>query len=187
MKQLSMYETTYESLYERNHLDTLDYFAEPKQSQPCNQRPALVELKTKAALMAEESFKTEQNFESDAEVHEANVTEIILTRDKADCIQLLLPMLTHLNQDHRWLAWVDPPIQLLKQWGQEHDTSATEDIMILRSNDNYSAFELTEKALNAGTCHAVIVWTDKLSNEEFSKLESASSKGDSHGIILRYR
>ena len=116
-----------------------------------------------------------------------DVTEIILTKEKADCIQLLLPMLTHLNQDQRWLAWVDPPIQLLKQWGQEHDTSATEDIMILRSNDNHSAFELTEKALKAGTCHAVIVWTDKLSNEEFYKLESASSQGDSHGIILRYR
>jgi len=187
MKQLSMYETTYESFYESNHLDTLDHFTEPKQPAARNQKPALVELKTKVALKAENSFKAEQKSEPKIEVHEANVTEIILTRDKADCIQLLLPMLTHLNQDHRWLAWVDPPIQLLKQWGQEHDTSATEDIMILRSNDNHSAFELTEKALNAGTCHAVIVWTDKLSNEEFYKLESASSKGDSHGIILRYR
>jgi len=187
MKQLSMYETTYESLYENNHLHTLDNFTEPKIAEPNNQKPALIELKTKANLKTGESLKVEHKSEPETETHEANVTEIILTRDKADCIQLLLPMLTHLNQDHRWLAWVDPPIQLLKQWGQEHDTSATEDIMILRSNDNYSAFELTEKALNAGTCHAVIVWTDKLSNEEFYKLESASSKGDSHGIILRYR
>jgi len=171
MKQLSMYETTYESIYESNHLDTLDYFAETKQAELINAQQTLLKLKPEPKI----------------ETPKANVTEIILTRDKADCIQLLLPMLTHLNQDHRWLAWIDPPIQLLKQWGQEHDTSATEDIMILRSNDNYSAFELTEKALNAGTCHAVIVWTDKLSNEEFYKLESASSKGDSHGIILRYR
>ena len=171
MKQLSMYETTYEPLYESNHLDTFNHFVETKQSEPSNAQQTRLKL------------KAEQKVESP----KANVTEIILTRDKADCIQLLLPMLTHLNQDHRWLAWIDPPIQLLKQWGQEHDTSATEDIMILRSNSNHSAFELTEKALNAGTCHAVIVWTDKLSNEEFSKLESASSKGDSHGIILRYR
>jgi cell division inhibitor SulA len=179
MKQLSMYEETYESLYENNHLDSYDTSAETKKNEQSLQKPALIALNTN------EPFKTEQKPKTD--VHEANVTEIILTKDKADCIQLLLPMLTHLNQDQRWLAWVDPPIQLLKQWGQEHDTSATQDIMILRSNDNYSAFELTEKALNAGTCHAVIVWTDKLSNEEFYKLESASSKGDSHGIILRYR
>jgi len=171
MKQLSMYETTYESIYENNHLETLDYLSESTQLKASNSQKTLLKLKP----------------EPKVQTPEANVTEIILTRDKADCIQLLLPMLTHLNQDHRWLAWIDPPIQLLKQWGQEHDTSATEDIMILRSNNNHSAFELTEKALNAGTCHAVIVWTDKLSNEEFSKLESASSKGDSHGIILRYR
>lgn len=171
MKQLSMYETAYESIYAHNHLDTLNHFAETKQSEFSHTQQTRLKLKP----------------EPKVDTPKANVTEIILTREKADCIQLLLPMLTHLNQDHRWLAWIDPPIQLLKQWGQEHDTSATEDIMILRSNNNHSAFELTEKALNAGTCHAVIAWTDKLSNEEFSKLESASSQGDSHGIILRYR
>lgn len=183
MKQLSMYETAYESAYADVHFNHFDPVAEPKQLESDDQKPAFVKLKTK--LSTPELLKVEP--EQAIDVHEANVTEIILTKEKADCIQLLLPMLTHLNQDQRWLAWVDPPIQLLKQWGQEHDTSATEDIMILRSNDNHSAFELTEKALKAGTCHAVIVWTDKLSNEEFYKLESASSQGDSHGIILRYR
>lgn len=173
MKQLSMYDTAYEPSYNENLFNTHATSATLKQADKLKQTSALVELSP---------AKTPKT-----ETHEANVTEIILTKDKADCIQLLLPMLTHLNQDKRWLAWVDPPIQLLKQWGQEHDTSATQDIMILRSNDNHSAFELTEKALNAGTCHAVIVWTDKLSNDEFYQLESASSKGDSHGIILRYR
>ena len=163
MKQLSIYETDY--------LDSLHHLTEASSSAPVICKP---------------DFQ-EPTIQPETKKHEANVTEIILTKDKADCIQLLLPMLTHLNQDQRWLAWVDPPIQLLKQWGQENNTTATEDIMILRSNNTHSAFELTEKAMNAGTCHAVIVWTDKLNNEEFSKLEEASSKGNSHGIILRYR
>ena len=132
MKQLSMYEETYESLYENSHLDSLEQPQAPQKNEFSSQKTALVTLNTN------ESFKVEQKPKVD--VQEANVTEIILTKDKADCIQLLLPMLTHLNQDQRWLAWVDPPIQLLKQWGQEHDTSATEDIMILRSIDTYSAF-----------------------------------------------
>ena len=50
---------------------------------------------------------------------EANVTEIIIAKDKADNVQMLLPMLTHLNQDKRWLAWIDPPMQLLKQWREK--------------------------------------------------------------------
>ena len=118
---------------------------------------------------------------------EANVTEIIIAKDKADNVQMLLPMLTHLNQDNRWLAWIDPPMQLLKQWREKTNGLMNDDIMVVRSDSKTPALALTEKALKAGTCHAVIVWTEKLSNEQFEALESASAKGDSHGIVLRYR
>jgi len=126
------------------------------------------------------------------EITKANVTEIILTREKADCMQSLLPMLTHLNKESRWLAWIDPPMQLLKQWQQQYQAKTNQaqtscDIMVLRSSPSVSAFALTEKALRAGTCHAVIAWTNPLNQEEFSKLEDASSAGNSHGIVLRYR
>tara|TARA_R110002072_G_scaffold301462_2_gene481246 strand:+ start:6066 stop:6617 length:552 start_codon:yes stop_codon:yes gene_type:complete len=117
----------------------------------------------------------------------ANVTEIVLTKDKMDSIQLILPMLINLHQKERWLAWIDPPIQLLKEWQKTHNDSALNDIMILRSNDNLSVFELSKRALTAGTCHAVIAWTNNLNQDEFSKLEAASSKGNSHGIILKSR
>ena len=49
----------------------------------------------------------------------ANVTEIVLTKDKMDSIQLILPMLINLHQKERWLAWIDPPIQLLKEWQKQ--------------------------------------------------------------------
>lgn len=120
-------------------------------------------------------------------VTKANVTEIIIAKDKADSVQLILPMLTHLNQEKRWLAWIDPPIQLLKQWKSMPQNLNTNDIMVIRSTDRKSALDLTEQALEAGTCHAVIVWTKQLSQEAFMKLEHASAKGNSHGIALRYR
>lgn len=117
----------------------------------------------------------------------ANVTEIIIAKNKADSIQMLLPMLNNLSQEKRWLAWIDPPIQLLKQWQETYSTLAMEEIMILRSSDTNSAFELSKKALEAGTCHAVIAWTNLLSNNEFEQLEEASAQGNSHGIFLRSR
>lgn len=117
----------------------------------------------------------------------ANVTEIVLTKDKIDSIQLILPMLINLHQEQRWLAWIDPPIQLLKEWQKGHNEKALNDIMILRSNESFSVFELSKRALEAGTCHAVIAWTNSLNQDEFSKLETASSVGNSHGIILRSR
>ena len=125
--------------------------------------------------------------EEKAEPVQANVTEIIITKDQADKFQMLLPMLTQLNQEERWLAWVDPPIQLLKQWRSKTDHSLSDDIMIIRSDEKSPALELTKKALRAGTCHAVIVWTEHLSQDQFNALEEASAEGNSHGIVLRYR
>lgn len=116
-----------------------------------------------------------------------NVTEIVLTRDKVESIPLILPMLINLHQEERWLAWIDPPIQVLKEWQRAHNEKALNQIMILRSNESFSVFELSKRALEAGTCHAVIAWTNSLNQEEFSRLEQASSNGNSHGIILRLR
>ncbi len=117
----------------------------------------------------------------------ANVTEIILAKGKAENIQILLPMLTHFNQEQRWLAWIDPPMELLQQWRTTVAGKHAEDLMILRSSPSTSAAELSRRALAAGTCHAVITWTEQLSAEEFEELEQASAMGNSHGIILRYR
>ncbi len=115
-----------------------------------------------------------------------NVTEIILSPEQAENMQMLLPMMTQLNQDNRWLAWIDPPQSLLTRWQQQNGIIASQ-IMILRSTETKSALELTKQALSAGTCHAVIAWTNKLNREDFSQLETASAKGTSHGVIMRYR
>lgn len=117
---------------------------------------------------------------------EANVTEIIIAKAKSDSVQMLLPMLTRLNQEQRWLALIDPPTELLQRWKDEHQAGIDE-IMVLRSNEHSSATELCEKALSTGTCHAAILWSQGISNETFERLERASIKGDSHGIVLRSR
>lgn len=115
-----------------------------------------------------------------------NVTEIILPPGQVENFQLLLPMLTQLNQERRWLAWIDPPQALVNKWQKLHGIVAGE-ILVLRSSPDYSAFELAEKALGAGTCHAVVMWTSRLSTRAFDALHKASARGNSHGVILRQR
>ncbi|KZZ14517.1 hypothetical protein A3750_01935 [Oleiphilus sp. HI0079] len=117
---------------------------------------------------------------------EANVTEIIIAKAKSDSVQMLLPMLTRLNQEQRWLALIDPPTELLQRWKDERQAGLDE-IMILRSTDHSAAADLCEKALAMGTCHAAILWSQGISNEAFERLEKASMQGDSHGIVLRSR
>jgi cell division inhibitor SulA len=164
MKQLSIYEADY-----LNDLETLNQFDQKA-------------IQLSAPQQDETEVKEGKNVG-----FAANVTEIIIAKEKADSIQMVLPMLSQLNQEQRWLAWIDPPIQLLKKWQEEHKSLAMEEIMILRSSDSISAIELSKRALEAGTCHAVIAWTNSLSNEEFASLEQASSRGNSHGIVLRSR
>ncbi len=178
MKQLSIYDNEY--------LDTFDTANQPRtmnwSNAACHHLPV-----ASAQNQTKTSYSVPATKRDELHTFPANVTEIVLTKDKIDSIQLILPMLINLHQEQRWLAWIDPPIQLLKEWQKTHQDSALNDIMILRSNDNLSVFELSKRALEAGTCHAVIAWTNTLNQDEFSKLESASSKGNSHGIILKSR
>lgn len=123
---------------------------------------------------------------AEARVPKANVTEVILPPGQVENFQLLLPMLTQLNQERRWLAWIDPPQELVSKWQTMHGIVASE-LLVLRSTRDYSAFELAERALEAGTCHAVVMWTSRLSSRDFGALEQASARGQSHGVILRTR
>ncbi|WP_427901650.1 cell division inhibitor SulA [Marinobacter caseinilyticus] len=116
----------------------------------------------------------------------SNVTEIILPPGQVENFQLLLPMLTQLNQERRWLAWIDPPQALVSKWQTMHGIIAGE-ILVLRSSTEYSAQELAERALSAGTCHAVVLWTNKLGRGSLESLQRASAQGRSHGVVLRQR
>lgn len=115
-----------------------------------------------------------------------NVTEIILPQSQVENFQLLLPMLTQLNQEERWLAWVDPPAALVQKWQQHHGIVPGQ-LLVLRSSEQHDALDMAERALAAGTCHAVVLWSGKLGNTEHRRLEKASTKGNSHGVVLRTR
>jgi cell division inhibitor SulA len=117
---------------------------------------------------------------------EGNVTEIILPQGQVENFQLLLPMLTQLNREKRWLAWIDPPQALVAKWQKQNGIVAGE-ILVLRSSAEHPATELAEKALGAGTCHAVVMWTSRLPKAVFRKLQVASAHGNSHGVVLRQR
>lgn len=188
MKQLSIYDfellEVFNTCDKKETLNTIN-----TSSHSCEKN---IGLNSQSVKPASPRFNTNNettqtiNAEIDKQ-YPANVTEIVLANDKVDSIQLILPMLINLHQESRWLAWIDPPIQLLKAWQKKHNEKALNDVMILRSNENLSVFELSHRALSAGTCHAVIAWTNNLSTTEFTKLEAASSAGNSHGIILKSR
>ena len=116
-----------------------------------------------------------------------NVTEIIMAAGQVENFQLLLPMLTQLNQEKRWLAWIDPPQSLVSKWQKMRGIVAGE-LLVLRSTPEHPVGDLAERALRAGTCHAVVMWTGgRLGRQSMAALEKASASGNSHGVVLRQR
>lgn len=190
MKQLSMYDQEFSLAHQGSSFqDSPSEQRNSKSKEAKDVQPAVSckYLKIHPDHASNKDATLNNDRDKAAQAFTPNVTEIVLTRDKVDSIQLILPMLINLHQEKRWLAWIDPPIQLLKEWQKAHNEKALNQIMILRSSDSFSVFELSKRALEAGTCHAVIAWTNNLNQEEFSRLEEASSYGNSHGIILRSR
>lgn len=131
-------------------------------------------------------YDRSSRYEGDGKPSVGNVTEIIMPAGQVENFQLLLPMLTQLNRERRWLAWIDPPSDLVSKWQNLHGIVAGE-ILVLRSTADHPARVLAERALGAGTCHAVVMWTEKLSRKAFETLQDASAKGNSHGVVLRQR
>lgn len=131
-------------------------------------------------------IRTRRNSEPRPAEVTGNVTEIILPQGQVENFQLLLPMLTQLNQEKRWLAWIDPPQELVSKWQKMHGI-VTGELLVLRSTPELPAQQLAERALRAGTCHAVVMWTRKLGRSALESLQQASAEGDSHGVVLRQR
>lgn len=159
----------------------------PYQTRPSwtAERPHLTEAK-RYGTTGKANLAPVPGFEEEAEANLGNVTEIILPQSQVENFQLLLPMLTQLNQEERWLAWIDPPAALVQKWQQHHGIVVGQ-LLVLRSSEQHDALEMAERALSAGTCHAVVLWSGKLSKQAHGRLEKASAKGNSHGVVLRKR
>lgn len=135
-------------------------------------RRAVIRTRRREHPMAEES---------------GNVTEIILPRGQVENFQLLLPMLTQLNQEKRWLAWIDPPQALVSKWQKMHGIVASE-LLVLRSTAELPAQQLAERALRAG--HPATRWSCGRKSwpvPALASLQKASAEGNSHGVVLRQR
>jgi len=124
--------------------------------------------------------------EPPADTATGNVTEIFLGNGFSDNIQLLLPMLTQLVKEERWLACIDPPHHLLAKRLHQEGVRA-DHILILRSNTKASSIDLAERAMMAGTCHAAVIWQPELSRHDYERLNQASAAGRCHGVVVRGR
>ncbi|OMH38723.1 cell division inhibitor SulA [Motiliproteus sp. MSK22-1] len=114
------------------------------------------------------------------------ITEIILQDEDEYNFQLLMPLLAQLSKDDRWFAWIAPPKKMPRAWLLEAGIDINK-IMVLQPDQEHNELELATKALQTGTCHAVISWPGQLDETDFEQLQFAAKRGQSHAILIRPR
>lgn len=115
------------------------------------------------------------------------VTELVLTSDGPEQLNLLLPMIAHLSKScsDRWITWVAPhniTRQLLESFGVD-----TRVIRVIHSKECQNALWITWQALAEGNSHIVIASPGKLADKDLKQLEVAAMRGACQGLLLRVR
>ncbi len=125
-------------------------------------------------------------FQSAPAVSTSGVTELVLTSNSPEQLQLLLPMLAFLSNQHenRWITWIAPEYlnrQVLEAYGVN-----TQCIRLIHCAPE-NLLWVTWEALASGTSNTVIASPGKLSEKELHHLEAAAHKGQCQGLLLRAR
>ncbi|MEH6448004.1 MAG: SulA-like leucine-rich domain-containing protein [Oleispira sp.] len=115
----------------------------------------------------------------------AGISEIILATDSALQPIYLLPLLSQMSLDKRWLMWLAEEPSINRQWASALGIDAS---LVLHINAEQECFHrVCCKALAAGTGHLIIEWPGQISSEQLKELEDAAIIGSSHALLIRRR
>ena len=122
---------------------------------------------------------------NEADLGQAGISEIILAADSALQPIYLLPILSQMSIDKRWLMWIADEPSINRHWAAALGIDASQ---VLHINAEKKCFhQVCCKALAAGTGHLIIEWPGKISEEDLAQLEAASKQGKSHALLIRRR
>ncbi len=115
----------------------------------------------------------------------AGISEIILSTDSALQPIYLLPLLSQMSLDKRWLMWLADEPSINREWVSALGIDASHVLHISAEPECFH--RVCCKALAAGTGHLIIEWPGQIDAEQLSELEDAARNGSSHALLIRRR
>jgi cell division inhibitor SulA len=115
------------------------------------------------------------------------LTEILSATDNDTALNLVLPALATLSQEHKWLAWVGPP-RFLDKLKLAHAGIETSRVLLVHPRTSANGLWLIEQVLRAGTCGAVLTWMtggDAGDGEALRRMQVAAELGGTLGFVFR--
>jgi cell division inhibitor SulA/protein ImuA len=112
------------------------------------------------------------------------LSEILVRRPGSGELTLLLPALTRLSHEDRWLAFVAPPYlpyaPALVRAGVDLAHA-----LLVQPQDSRAALWAAEQALRSGACGAVLIWGFNIDDRSLRRLQLAAETGGGLAFLFR--
>jgi hypothetical protein len=110
------------------------------------------------------------------------LTELLIERPGIGELRFLLPALSQLAREDRWLAFIAPPYQLYvpSLAGSGIDPSR---LVCVRTTVPQEQLWAAEQALRSNACAAVVMWPSQLDEKAARRFQLAAAEGRCFGVL----
>jgi len=107
----------------------------------------------------------------------------VCSEDTENALQLLLPTLSKLNAQNRWITLISPPADINQKLFAFYGIDPSRVLLIHPKNDVDDKVTMN-KALKNGTSGIVILWASQLNKRYLAQWRKSVKQGKSTGIIV---
>lgn len=112
------------------------------------------------------------------------LTDILMARQGIGALRLLMPALSQLSHDDRWICWVAPPhipyAPALMSAGIDLSR-----VLLVHPKGQQDGMWAVEQSLRSGNCSAVLAWPALSDAGVLRRLQLAAEAGDALGFLFR--
>lgn len=112
------------------------------------------------------------------------LTEILPEGEGIGELRLLLPALSALTREGKWLAWINPPhVPYAPALSAGHVDLGR--MMLVQPDDPAEALWAAEEALKSPVCGAVLFWPGRIDDKQLRRLQRAAEAGNTWAVLFR--
>ena len=109
----------------------------------------------------------------------------IRTKTDENIFHLLLPILSKLNSENRWITLISPPSDIDKKLFAYHGIDVSR-VLLIHPSCTSKDTVIMNKALKNGNSGIVIMWTDKLPKRFVAQWRKSVKQGNCRGVIVNH-
>lgn len=112
------------------------------------------------------------------------INEVVSANDIEEQLEILIPTLSTLSQQGRWIVLVGAPKQGLKILLEKHGIDSTR-VLLVHPKEQLDALWAMEQALMSGTSSAVLGWPGEIDNRDLKRLQLAAKRTNALTFLFK--